>query len=237
MNYEEIDVPGHRMFARPGTTDRAVIKEVITGRCYRRARLGFDVEPGERWLDLGANIGAFAVYAHLRGAGTDSFEPEPGCFAVLKANRPFGCNIFRSAVSARQDEMLCFYRQKDEAKQATASILPERSKGRMKEVEEVPNYYVGNFAGREYSGLKMDIEGAEHDILDGRLLPRAHKLVLEYHSGVDRSVANLVRRLDYLRELYEHVSYEPEIDRVIASGATEYKPFFDRNIFAWGLRS
>lgn len=233
--YDTVEVAGLTLSHRPGTTDIRVIHEVITNRCYRRAKVGFDVEAGEKWLDLGANIGAFAAYAHSRGARCESFEPEPGCFAVLKVNRQPGCNIFRAAVTSHDGPTIPFFAQKDKARQATASTLSHRSRNRMEAVGEVANVCAADLP-RYYNGVKMDIEGAEHDIIDRGMIPACDKLVLEYHSTVDRSVANMARRVEVLRSLFDNVYLEPEMERAIASGALEYRPFFDRQIFAWGRK-
>ena len=52
----------------PASSDELAIAEVHDKRAYRSPTRGFDVEPGEVWLDVGAHIGAFAFYAVLRGA-------------------------------------------------------------------------------------------------------------------------------------------------------------------------
>lgn len=232
--YETVEMAGWLFNYRPGTTDIKVLEEVIRDRCYRRAKVGFDVEPGEKWLDLGANIGAFAVYANHRGARTDSFEPEPGCYAVLRTNKPRGCNAYRAAVTAYNQPTIPFFTQKDSKRQATASVLSHRSRNRMQDAGEVANVWVGGLG--QYDGVKMDIEGSEMAILDQQLLPVCEKLTLEYHSTVDRSIKNMRGRIEYLRSLFDHVYLEPEMQRALDSTDTEYHPFFDRQIFCWGRK-
>jgi FkbM family methyltransferase len=45
-----------------------------------------NVRPGDRVLDLGANVGWFAVQGVLAGAEVDAFEPVPGIAAVAERN-------------------------------------------------------------------------------------------------------------------------------------------------------
>lgn len=45
------------------------------------------MSPGERLLDIGANVGGYTVYAaRLRGVGVDAIEPEAQNFAILCRN-------------------------------------------------------------------------------------------------------------------------------------------------------
>src|SRR5207344_2312360 len=86
---------------RPGTSDENALIEVINKKAYRRGSVKFDVERGERWLDLGANIGAFALYARSKGATVECYEPMPDCFAILKKNVP-KARLHNSAVTNLQ---------------------------------------------------------------------------------------------------------------------------------------
>jgi hypothetical protein len=79
---------GITAYYRPGASDERVLREVITKATYRRSSIGFDVRQGETWLDLGANIGAFALYCKLNHATAVCYEPDPDCFALLTLNVP-----------------------------------------------------------------------------------------------------------------------------------------------------
>src|SRR5690349_1246697 len=92
-------------YYRPGSSDEDVLKEVIDRHAYRRKKDGFEVELGERWLDLGANIGAFALYCRLHGARAVCYEPEPDCFSILEKNAP-GFEKFNFAVTDKKEKYL-----------------------------------------------------------------------------------------------------------------------------------
>lgn len=213
---------------RADTSDERVLKEVLERRCYRRASVNFDVEPGELWLDLGANIGAFAMYCRSRGARAECYEPDPDCFELLKKNaKEF--SLHRCAVSGEPKlKTLPWHRAKKEGVHSRNSLLEA---GSLKADGEVTNYFAGNFVKKTFDGVKMDIEGAEGPILDRWLLPRCSKLVLEYHTSRDASVENFFRRVNQIKKHFVNVAYPPEFDR--ASKLVTFKTFFDRLIFAW----
>jgi FkbM family methyltransferase len=212
---------------RPDSTDEKVLREVVDNRAYRRASVGFDVEPGERWLDLGANIGAFAVYCKLRGAVAECYEPEPNCFALLERNA-VGFRCERAAVSSSRSKTVCLWSSSLTGNHYRGTLLEGkmRSSG---EPLEVPNLFAGDLRG-PYDGVKMDIEGSEFGILDEDLIPPCTKLCFEYHTSRDKSMANLARRVARLRGLFRIVSYVPELDRLMELGG-EQKSFHDRVIY------
>lgn len=220
------------MTLRPGTSDERVVEEVISRHAYRRTRLGFDVEVGERWLDLGGNIGAFAVYAALRGARwVQSFEPDPTCFALLQQNCPPGFNCIRGAVTAHTTYTIDLFRSARPADHYRQTTVPSPS---MIFAGTVPNWPMRTLCKATFDGIKMDIEGAEMAIFDAHLLPRTAKLVVEYHTSRDSSTRGLARRLTWLASRFRHVHAPPEYERILASGASTIKTFHDRCIFCWG---
>lgn len=207
--------------------DERIITEVIESACYRRKRDNFDVEKGETWLDLGANIGAFGVYCKLRGARAFCYEPEPECFKLLKKN--VGQWATQAAVVGQRVKSVPFHTAPNSNARGTVHAVKGYG------ATTVPAVYAGYLARTlgPVDGIKMDIEGSEFDILDNWLLPKSKKLVLEYHTSRDSSVENLKRRLGIIKSRYKNVRYRAEYDRVFASGATEFKAYFDRLIFAW----
>jgi hypothetical protein len=75
------------MFIRKGTTDEKVIIEVFKTNVYEKPKVGFYIEAGDRWLDLGGNIGTFSMLALARnGAKVVTYEPEPENMSLLKKN-------------------------------------------------------------------------------------------------------------------------------------------------------
>jgi FkbM family methyltransferase len=225
---------GITAYFRPGTSDAFVLDEVIEARIYRRKRINFDVEKGEHWLDLGANIGAFAIYCKLRGAKATCYEPDPACFHILQLNAP-SFSIHPLAVTDRDESSIPFWKGKlsnnfSKATSIPSLNLPRHSSG------ELPNMHASLLMNEEFDGIKMDIEGSEGGLIDQWLLPKTQKLCMEYHSSRDKSIPNLKRRLEILKEKFKIVDYPPEFDRIIAAGGnTSYEgsqlTYFDRMIF------
>jgi FkbM family methyltransferase len=221
---------------RPGTSDLRIMQEVIEKRCYRKAKSHFDVEPGETWLDLGANIGAFAVYARMRGARmVECFEPDPRALKILSKNADWAC-IVNSAVTAEKVKTVkLHYSDKplgrwQRTSSARMTVIPNPF---FTESFEVPNLYAGVLRSWKFSGVKMDVEGSEGPILDQWLLPRCNKLILEYHTSKDSSVENFVHRMDQLHKHFRNVRYPAEFDRAIKQRLKTFRAFFDRVIHAW----
>jgi FkbM family methyltransferase len=230
MNLQVTEVaPGIHAYYRPDSSDERIFTEVIEVRIYRRKKIDFDVERGERWLDLGANIGAFALYCKIRGAVAECYEPDSDNFEILRHNVPeFKCH--RTAVTVHHAAKIPFYQGRALHNYSRATAFP--SPGLQPHPElMLANIHASALTNQEFDGVKMDIEGAEFGILDANLLPKCRKLVMEYHSSRDASADNLKRRLEYLQSKFPIVSYPPEFDRIISAGVAT-KTYFDRMIFA-----
>jgi FkbM family methyltransferase len=220
-------IDGFPVKYRPDTTDEKVLKEVVDKHCYRKVRSNFDVEPGEVWLDLGANIGAFAVYCKVMKATAVCYEPDPKCFELLKFNAK-GFEIFNTAVTSSKDSKIEFFSSKNTKDNYRGSVI--KTKTAIPQ-DSVNNIWCGELTG-SFDGIKMDIEGSEFGLLDDDLLPDCKKLCLEYHTKRDSSVDNLSRRINYLKDRFDHLSYPPELDRLIEAGV-DANTYFDRLIFCW----
>lgn len=72
------------MHYREGTSDLSAIEEVIERRSYEKKY--FRVLPGETWVDLGGNIGAFTVWAASLGAIVKTYEPDPVSIKMIRKN-------------------------------------------------------------------------------------------------------------------------------------------------------
>jgi FkbM family methyltransferase len=215
------DLFGREVLYRDGTSDVNVLREVLFRRCYRRVGLGFDVYPGEHWLDLGANVGAFAVYCLSRGATAECYEPDASCYGLLARNAD-GCVTHRAAVTASRDRVVSFRVPAGGVDFSRGAVDPGGSM-------VVANTLIGDLAG-PYDGVKMDIEGAEHAILDAGVLPSCRKLVLEYHLSRDDDLDALGRRLAWLKRRFGRVAYPPELDR-LAAARGRGRSYFDRLVF------
>lgn len=218
---------GRMIYYRENTSDRACIREVIERKCYERRKAGVFIEPGEKWLDLGANIGAFAALAIASGADVMALEPEAECFALLERNAPEAIRV-QAAVTASREPTLPFYGPKNPNDMYRWTTRP----GRRDPLGTWTNAFVGGLTDT-YDGVKSDIEGAELGMLDIETFPRARKLAMEYHITKDRDMERFRRHRDFLRRRYDVVWNTPALDR---PGA-RYAGFRDVILFCSELKS
>lgn len=212
------------MFYRSGTSDERVIEEVITGRCYRKRKIGFDVEKGEKWLDLGGNIGSFAAYCYLRGAEVESYEPDNNCFQLLRKNsKGLKNNV---AVTHLKVPSVEFYKGTKDTDHYRGTIFPGRTRHPQ---NTVPNLFAGIVFKEKFDGVKMDIEGTELHLIDKNLIPKCDKLVMEYHLSKDNDMENFHRRMETLRSHFSVVDYIPSLDKGYPDN--RYPGLYDRFVF------
>lgn len=231
LSYDKKPKPDKiKFWYRPGTSDDSVLHEILTTHWYRRQRLGFDVLPREHWLDLGANIGGFALYCWLHHATCEGYEPQPESFGILKRNmKEMGMpNFSMTAVTHTTARSVPFYRGRSEgdyARYTTDKTIYSLD-------DTVLNVCIDELvrpAKKPWDGIKMDIEAAEHAILDAELLPPCRKLVLEYHIRKDPNMAHFRSRMKYLKSLFNVVHYAPSLDKGYPNDT--YPGAFDRMIF------
>lgn len=132
-------------------------------------------------LDLGGNIGAFAVYASLLGCKQCiSYEPDVDNYNLLQTNTRSYSNIIihQAAVITKSADAVRFYKTTGSAKDGY-SIIPFR--GRVESV--VPAVSFKSVLEKyKPSTIKMDIEGAEFDLLIENDLPAYVKdIIVEIH--------------------------------------------------------
>ena len=166
-----------------------MLRNVLTAREYHPP--GYEIGPDDVVIDVGANIGAFAVTA-ARAAPNGrvyAVEPEPDNFALLCGNvRRNGCrNVtpVRAAVADEAGEVALSI----SAGNAAGHSVQRRHGGRD---VVVPAVTLGGLLD-EYridrcDFLKLDCEGAEYGILYGlppAYFPRIRRLALEYHASPD----------------------------------------------------
>lgn len=223
---------------RPGTSDEDVLREVIERRSYARPSFEFDVTEGERWLDLGANIGAFSVYAAMRGAKeVVAYEPMEDCFALLVANtqglRATRVDCRRSLVTASREPRIPFYTKNNPDNHWRGTIVEVQG---YVPVGELANVYAGDLCCTDsFDGVKMDIEGSEFGIIDKEIIPRCKRLALEYHIlRDDRHLGRFQKRMKLLAKRFKVVHYAPSVLKHGGDGL--YQGRFDFVVHCWGAR-
>lgn len=184
-------------------SDTSVIDEIFVDRLYRCVE---DIIPelNNPILDIGAHIGLFSIYARILNPEIDiiALEPEPTNFDILKINikQNHTKNITsrQIALTHTDDKKIPLYISADSHNHSTTSpnhsttepLRPRRiSLGRINHImvpattlDKVISKYNLDTIGL----LKMDIEGAEYEILKNMkhaTWNTIQNLVLEYHNN------------------------------------------------------
>ncbi len=158
-----------------------------------------DTGPGDLCLDLGANIGEVTAKLAASGADVISFEPDPDTFAVLTRNTAQLPNVtlHQKAAGARAEQLMLRRAKRwdpaDPTRHSAANSIVHAS-GPMSDENSVPVEVVDFPAfltslDRDIRILKIDIEGAEWDLmealLDAPVLSRIDCIFVETHERVD----------------------------------------------------
>lgn len=210
----EHEIHGIKLWYRPHTTDEKVIQEVLKKKCYERKSLNFYIQPKERWLDVGANIGTFSLFCLSKGASVIAFEPEPENFDLLSQNlRRNACEsvpatCFQEAVTLTRGTKP-LYLCKGDYNKYRHSLYPKRGRTtlivRTRSLPSILKQFT-------IDCLKIDIEGYEIDLLEG-LSFQTHfkhikKLVFEYSFDVDPSIPRFMKIIQKLKTHFSMVHYE-----------------------------
>jgi FkbM family methyltransferase len=190
-----------RFSVRVNTSDILVIWEIWKAKVYDDPR--FPIQPDDVIVDIGAHIGGFAVRAAKQAhrGKVFAYEASSKNFAMLsencQLNHANNLHIHNMAISDQRGEMK-FFMPGDNG--ALGSLMQE-TKSPMEIVRSTTLadlIFENNIAQIDY--LKMDVEGAEYDILlscSDETLSKVQKIVLEYHefTGHHHSHIDLMERL------------------------------------------
>jgi FkbM family methyltransferase len=174
----EVALRDHAAFTR-------MVREIFLRQIYH-----FDAaRPDPRILDCGGNIGLATIFlkrVHPRARVT-VFEPDPANFSLLRRNldaaRLDGVEAVQAALAGAAGE-LDFARETGDAEGVNAALAAPSAAG-AGDLLKVRALTLSSFVDGEIDFLKMDIEGAEEEVLRelaaaGRLRHVA-RMAVEYH--------------------------------------------------------
>ncbi|HEX7707120.1 MAG TPA: FkbM family methyltransferase [Thermoanaerobaculia bacterium] len=161
-------------------------------------------------IDCGANVGKFTTLMAETGATVYAFEPHPeACETLVRNTRQYpNVTVFNAAVTAEAGEVRLYLHKKSKQDPLTwstsSSLLSNKSNVDAKNYVSVEGVPLSKFVrdlGRPVALLKMDIEGAEVDVLNQLLNDGMHESIgqafVEVH---DRRVPELAGPTKKLRE-------------------------------------
>ena len=184
---------------RVNTSDILVIWEIWKAKIYDDPR--FPIQPNEVIVDIGAHIGGFAIRAAKTARCVYAYEASSKNYALLQKNRQLNNTkdlyLHNKAVSHHNGEMK-FFMPSDNG--ALGSLMQEADSP-METVQAVTLTDIvtdNNIEQIDY--LKVDVEGAEYDILlncPAETLSKVQRIIMEYHEfdGDKRNHRDLVRLL------------------------------------------
>ena len=169
-------------------------------------------------IDLGANVGEYTEKMARTVKSVIAFEPDPWAYAELKMNIANFTNVrLENAAVSTQNGTVSLWRHEefddDPAKYSTNSSLMSRkfnvaNSDQMIEVRSIDfvNYLID--LDEDIGVIKMDIEGAEVDLLEALLdtpevLWRIDYIFAETH---ERKIPDLTARVEHLVERTFHMT-------------------------------
>lgn len=227
MNTLKVKSRGIEFITRIGTSDRQSFDEVVKRQGYERKY--FKIETGETWLDLGCNVGAFSCLAASLGAIVKAYEPESNNAKLARHNlkiNGFDVIVEEKAIvhNSWQDETTRFYLSNTKHGQWRHSIYKVKNNRYV----DIPVVKISDIL-HGVDAVKMDIEGAEIDILNSDInWQGVNKLCLEWHFDVNNSIPFFLSVMDKLKGRFDNVKHPKMPD------ALEYSWFPPAVIiFAW----
>ena len=158
-------------------------------------------------IDGGANIGVSVIFFKMLypGARVLAFEPAERAYQLLGRNvGPLpGVELHRAALG-RENAVVAFYEDQDDPGSLLQSTRRERlTAPRQTTVEQ---HRLSEFLdGQEVDLLKLDIEGAEQDVVeelaDSGAIECVQQLIVEYHHQLDPDRDSIGSFLEGLRDL------------------------------------
>jgi len=201
------EVP-RRLVLRSGVeierTENHLLLPMVTSIFFRRhyEPPGFRIGPADVVVDIGANIGAFSLYAARRTrAPIHAFEPCPETYALLlrnlASNRVANVQPEQAAVSDRTGTARFFFDRLN-----AGNSLFDRGVAGAPEPIEVRTITLPEVVEQRklerIDFLKLDCEGAEGPILAStprETLARVRRIALEFHDHVCPLPHDQLRRL------------------------------------------
>jgi len=144
-------------------------------------------------LDIGANVGGFAVWASYRwpNAQIHCYEPVANTFNLLKINTEYNKNIliYNVAVGKQDGKRFIFYGKNNIGEASFIKGEEQQDNG-----EEVSVIAASSLPKADI--VKIDTEGAETEILSA-LKIKPDVFLIEYHSSDNRRMTDKILK-DYV---------------------------------------
>jgi FkbM family methyltransferase len=218
FTHKIVRVEGLRFRVRRLAWDEGFLRHAIEHEDYTKH--GFALQETDTVIDVGANIGAFSVYAASRvpRGRVIAFEPAADNHALASRNAELNglenLTTVRAAVAGRTGTITLYRALGSGAHSTTAGRLKSTMGTETVEALSLEDVFQ-RYAVERCQLLKLNCEGAEFEILysaSPALLGRIDRIAMEYHATEDkRRKANEL--VEYLcRQGFEVVEYIDYVD-------------------------
>lgn len=185
MNLRKTEIKGLEFWYRPEYSDLKTFKEVLDKRTYLKR--GMTIEAGEKWMDAGANVGAFSLLACSMGATVVAYEPDPENCELIERNlslNGFKAEVKQAALVPGDNKYVKLYIGNNNNVWRNSIVKKWNDKSIR---VECLNF---NAESKFVDNAKIDIEGAEMPILE-TTDKVFDKLVYEWSFDVDARLPRL----------------------------------------------
>lgn len=175
---------------------RGAVEDVLSGE-YECGLFGEGLEI----VDIGANVGSFAIWASARwpGSNVTAYEPHPGTFAMLERNVASYENVrtVNKAVYPTTTSHVSFHARFDGDGEGGVAECMEHTFLRVAEERcfEVPVIHPAQISAGDV--LKIDVEGSEADILHHLDLSSTSVILIEFQNDKNRAAIRTLLQSDF----------------------------------------
>jgi len=187
-------------------TDRIVIGEILEENVYEVSSGRFNL--GGVVVDLGANIGAFSLYAAKQGAIVYSVEPEPNNIKALEKNislNNFSDKIFILPYAISNKKGVAIIND-----DGGGSTIKDDKAGTEVELMPLDNLF-SLYHIDEVDVMKIDIEGSEVETILGaskETLDKCKYITMEFDIRSGKMLGEMVRKLSETHHVRTMGSWE-----------------------------
>jgi FkbM family methyltransferase len=217
---------------RPGTTDVKSIEQVWSRNVWRYHREGFTPAPCQTWLDIGSHVGAFGCLAHYLGASVIAIEPDPISAALTLSNFEH-CGIQNPVVVEAavvpndwKQPRIDLHRMEQNTRRNSICRIKTGSTPldvKALTIDDACRLY-------DPDGIKMSIEGAEHQLLQSWDIPQSvHFLAVEWNFGMCPRIYSLAKGFERIACRFRKVKMSKQIN----FGKETFDQFPD-NVYLFG---
>jgi FkbM family methyltransferase len=181
METETMEIKGLKITYALGKKEEYIINEVIKGETYAKKNMVYLED--DVWLDAGAHIGCFSLWAADKVKHIYAYEPAQESFDLLvhnlKQNNITNVTPIRAAIRHDDAKTTSFF--------IGASSMGYKMKPtRGREEVTVPAENINDILEKypDINALKIDIEGAEYDVfkaMEDKRWDKIRKFWCEWH--------------------------------------------------------